>query len=241
METRTLLLWVLAVAGVSNLGEAVSWAVDQPPLDPAWQEIQLRVDVRNLSGPKDVGKLSPDYMLQRVSDTNSVWSQCKIRFVPRTVGNVIASDLHIPYEPKSQDDLGHIAGALNPQGFHNAIPLTFAGPWTFFDQGSGLYLHGLGWVFTSGNKLDRIGAMIAAQKLSDPHAGALIGHELGHALSLGHSGESDNVMAGGNRLKRDQYMQTRSFSQSVLADFMVPARDGMTTPLKVAIDNGTNR
>ena len=205
-----------------------AWAAPAPPsavlpLQPGWSTVSIRVDVRNLVGPNSAGKISEDDIRSRVGAANDVWSQCAVKFVPRVAENVSAEPLAIPYKPQSQSDLSSIAQALNPNGFHGAIPLTFAGPWGFFDQSSGLYLIGLGWVFKNAQGIDRIGAMIGAQHIFRPGAGPIIAHELGHALSLPHTVEINNLMGrnGTRDLTMDQCNQARSFAETALKDFLL--------------------
>lgn len=207
-----------------------AWAIPQPdnalpviPASDAW--ITLRLDVRNLTGPADAGRLAASVLRSRVEAANLVWSQCSIRFTPRSARNVSARDLGVSYEPKSQDDLSRLAGALNPHGFKSAIPLTIAGPWRFYDAGTGLYLTGLGWVFTNQRgALDRIGAMIDSRRVHLPIAGLLIAHELAHALSLPHVAERDNLMGAGgtSKLTSDQCRQAREFVSTTLVGFERP-------------------
>src|SRR5256885_16536238 len=113
-----------------------------------------------------------------------VWSQCSIRFVTRSVANVLAVQSGMPYPPQSRADLERIAHALNPNGFNQAIPVTIAGPWNFYDPDFKLYLNGLGWVFYVQAGVIRIGAMMSSLKLSKPEGTAIIAHELGHTPSL---------------------------------------------------------
>ncbi len=192
-------------------------------LEPSWPELKLRIDVRNLVGPNEAGKLTVEQLDSRVEANNLVWAQCGIRFIARARINVTAGELGIPYEPKSEEDLSKIAVALNPHGFDGAVPLTVAGPWQFYDPHVGLWLHGLGWVFTLGQKIDRIGAMVSALRIFLPTGGAIIAHELAHALSLPHVAESDNLMGPGgtNTLTLAQCRQARNFSETALADFVV--------------------
>jgi hypothetical protein len=192
------------------------------PLEKNWAEIPLRVDMRNLTSDGVEGKISEAVLQTKLEAANGVWSQCSIRFIPRKIENVNAKLLEVPYRPQSQGDLSLVHGKIAPGEDHDSIPLTVAGPWTFYDQGSGLYLHGLGWVFLNGNgKPINIGAMIGSNLLGHPQVGSLIGHELGHALSLSHSSLGDNVMAGGNHLTMDQCNQARGFAEQWLTALRV--------------------
>lgn len=226
--------WFVVVAVVLSWTKA-GFALPTPPEElaqpqPEWSEIVLRVDVRNLTGPEGVGTVTDQVMLDRVADASRMWSQCAIRFEARSQANVSAVKLNIPYEPKSVNDLSTIDGALYPSGTGNngAIPLTIAGPWRFVDTGSGLMLFGLGWSFSKDSRPTSIGAMIGANRLNEPWVAELVGHEIGHALSLSHSPESDNLMAGGKRLKPDQCKQARGYAQTVLAEFI---SDSVRTPV----------
>ena len=138
-----------------------------------WDEVTLRLDVRNLTGPSDAGKLTWEQMTAKLEEVNRIWSTCQIRFVSRSASNVAAASLQIPYEPQSQGDLHKIARALNPNGFNGAIPLTIAGPWNFFDHETGVWLHGLGWAFyrPADKQVVYIGAMIGAQRLNEKRGG----------------------------------------------------------------------
>jgi hypothetical protein len=189
------------------------------------------VDARNLTGPEGAGALTEEDLRSRVEAANPVWAKCGLRFVPVSAQNVSARALGVAYEPKSQDDLSRHAGALNPNGFDgvDAIPFTIAGPWRFYDSGTGLYLTGLGWAFTSApGKLDRLGAMVDAQRIHQPVAGLLIAHELAHALSLPHVAESDNLMGPGgtSRLTEAQCRQAREFASTTLKGFFIRRRRG---------------
>ncbi len=210
---------------------AAAWAVPTPPdakkdlipLESGWPLISLYVDVRNLTGPGGTGTLPESKLASRIDEVNKIWSQCAIKFVVHSALNVSAEKLKIPYSPRSQDDLGKIAEALNPHGYHDAVPLTFAGPWNFYDSRSGLYLNGLGWVFTNNQGLDRIGAMVSATKIFIPAGGAIIAHELAHALSLPHVANPKNLMGPGGTedLTEDQCKQARNFSEIALREFVV--------------------
>jgi hypothetical protein len=208
----------------SLLFGANAWAIPQPvnALADSAPWIVLRLDVRNVTGPGDSGRLPASDLISRVQAANEVWSQCSIRFTSRSARNVSARDLGVDYEPKSQSDLSRLASALNPHGFKDAIPFTIAGPWHFYDPGTGLYLTGLGWVFTNGSgTLDRIGAMIDSQRVHLPIAGLLIAHELAHALSLPHVAERDNLMGPGgtSKLTADQCRRAREFASTTLSGF----------------------
>jgi len=202
-----------------------AWAIPQPvtPTDlSAASWISVRLDVRNITGPAGTGRLEASDLRSRVQAANEVWAQCSIRFTPKSARNVAARDLGVAYEPKSQDDLSRLAGALNPHGFNNAIPFTVAGPWRFYDPQSGLYLTGLGWAFTTDQGvIERIGAMIDSQRVHLPVAGLLIAHELAHALSLPHVTEKDNLMGPGgtSKLTPDQCRQARGFAATSLAAY----------------------
>jgi hypothetical protein len=193
---------------------AANAAVPEKPAD-----ILIRLDLRNLVAQNNEGQLSDRDFLPIIDGANRHWSQCGIRFVPRSIGNVNVLPLDIPFEPKNQGDLSKIATALNPNGFKGAIPFTIAGRWQVMDNG--YVLLGLGWVFlNSPTEVNRIGAMVDANKLKEKWIGQLAAHELGHALSLSHSGLEDNVMGGGAKLTPEQCAQARGFSQTSLAGFL---------------------
>jgi len=190
-------------------------------IEAAWTDVSIRLDVRNLAESDEAGTLPVELMKARVDENNRYWSLCAIKFVPRTVANVSAQKLNIPYPPQSQGELSTLASVLNPNGkFDGAIPFTFAGPWNFYDKQSKLFLHGLGWFFMTGDKIDHIGAMIASQRIHRPEAPLLMAHELGHALTLGHTSEPDNIMGVGERFSRVQCMQARAFALTALAGFL---------------------
>lgn len=187
------------------------------------------MDARNLTGPAGTGQLSESELRALVTASNSVWTPCSIRFTPVRTANVSSEALGVAYEPKSQADLSRLASALNPKGFEgtDALPFTVAGPWRFYDAGTGLYLTGLGWVFTSPQgKLDRIGAMIDAQRVRQPVAPLLVAHEMAHALSLPHVAEQDNLMGPGgtSKLSPAQCEQARAFARRALSALVVAGR-----------------
>lgn len=211
------------------LGLNQAWAIPTPveklnlaSLERSWPTLILKIDVKNLVGPQDAGKLTNEQLKSRVDAANEVWTQCAIQFVPRVVQNIEAQALNVPYRPQSSEDLSKIAATLNPNGFEKALPFTIAGPWNFYDKTSGLYLTGLGWVFMNGPKINRIGAMVSADKAFLPKGGPIIAHELAHALSLPHTVEAQNLMgsAGTNTLTHDQCVQARKFAQSSLATYL---------------------
>jgi hypothetical protein len=221
---RVLILFLAAFSSGSAWALPVPAAQPMKSIEVTWPKLEIRVDVRNLVGPQEAGKLDEPAMRSRVIAANQVWSQCSIEFVARDIENVSTEALNIPYTPKSQDDLGKIANALNPNAdFKNAIPLTFAGPWGFYDPNSGLYLTGLGWAFWEQSKVTRIGAMVDNQKIFLASGGPIIAHELGHALSLPHTVEPNNLMGrnGTNDLTSDQCKQARGFALGMLKSFLL--------------------
>ncbi|MGZ3697562.1 MAG: hypothetical protein ACXWP5_05615 [Bdellovibrionota bacterium] len=188
----------------------------------------IQVDIHNLVGPHAAGAVSPGQMASRLELANQIWEQCEIQFVARTRRNVSTERLKIPFEPRSQEDLSKIAEAINPRGFHRAIPLTFAGRWGFFDSGSGLFLTGLGWAFWNDTKLERIGAVVDERRIFANDAGALIAHELAHALSLPHIPGKNLMGSGAPVLTPEQCEQARKFTETVIPDFMVkPRKDAL--------------
>ena len=212
MGTRGRLLLALVLATAVGSAQA-----SIPP-----RRLTLNLDVRNVTGPLGMGKLGAADLRAGVEAANKVWEQCSISFTALSATNVAAETLGVAYEPKSQDDLSRLAAALNPHGFGHAIPLTIAGPWNFYDKPTGLFLTGLGWVFTGpGGGIDRIGAMVGSGKIHDPIAGLIIAHELAHALSLPHVTEKDNLMGPGGtiRLTPEQCRQAREFAGTTLASF----------------------
>ena len=187
--------------------------------------ITLRLDIRNLTGPGNEGGRTEAELSRPIEGVNEIWRQCGIRFAARETVNVSAERFNIPYRPASQEDLGRIAEALNPEGFAraDALPLTYAGPWRFFDGGTGVFPTGLGWVFVNADgTLNRIGAMVDATKPHGQYGAEIVGHELGHALSLPDNGISGNLMCGGSpaQLTADQCAQARSFARSALLRFV---------------------
>jgi hypothetical protein len=52
------------------------------PLQQDWTEIRLKVDLRNLTGPSEAGRVEEDTLRTRLSEANRIWSQCAIRFNP---------------------------------------------------------------------------------------------------------------------------------------------------------------
>lgn len=214
--------WGLVLFGASAALAAPVPVKPLRALERGWTELNLRVDIRNLTGSNDLGRIPEAELIRKMEDVNSIWAQCSVKFTPRYVSNVSAEKLKVPYQPQSQEDLGKIAVALNPDGYP-ALPVTVAGPWTFLDPGSGLYLSGLGWVFLNAKGLDRIGAMISATKIFDPTGVPILAHEIAHALSLPHSSIRDNLMggAGTNDLTSEQCVQARRFVELALHEFVI--------------------
>src|SRR5258708_6254271 len=187
-------------------------------------EIALWVDMKNLVGPAGEQILPVQDLVAKLEETNHIWSQCGIRFVAREVANVKASDLKVPFQPQSQKDLEKILFAVhpNPRVVEGAIPLILAGKWGFYDPQTKLHLSGIGWAVTNNEgKVERLGAMVNAAQLEPGMTGYLIGHELGHALSLEHSAEVGNVMSAGFKFNEAQCQQARRFAEGFLQDFRV--------------------
>ncbi len=228
----------IQIAVWALVGAQAAVAAPIPPLDATWPSLRLRADVANLTGPEDAGKVDEALLTARIDSVNEIWSQCAVKLVVRAARNVDAAGIGVPYEPADQGDLSRISAALNPDGFSSALPITVAGQWNLFDPGSQIFLHGLGWVFFSGGKIDTIGAMIGRQHLDRPNAAALVAHEVGHAFFLPHSPAPDNVMAGGDRLNRDQCERSRSFLQSNLAGFLV-TDPAPSAPVAAAATSGS--
>jgi len=206
-----------------------AWAIPIPPrvalapLRTGWPALKIRVDVRNTTGADDTGKLTPEELRSRLVATNDVWAQCSVEFVARSSENVSAAAMDLPYEPKSQDDIQRVLAKLFPNTPTEAIPVMFAGPWNFFDPAYGVYLQGIGWYWMDGlGKVSKIGAMVATQRLFSPIGGALLAHELAHALSLPHTAEPKNLMgaAGTMDLTLPQCVQARDFAHSALKGFL---------------------
>jgi hypothetical protein len=218
--------WTLIIIGTltSLAGVSSSIASVPPskpvfnPIEPSWQDLTLRVDITNLMGDENKGKLPHPTMVAKLKTANRIWAQCGIQFTSRQVSNVSAEALKVPFVPKSQDDLGNIYLALHPKGVSDAIPLMIAGSWQV--NAGGMSLMGLGWAFASNGKLDRLGAMVDANQLNQIWVDRLISHELGHALSLSHHPDAKNVMAGGEEITRDQCLATRGFTEAYLASFI---------------------
>jgi hypothetical protein len=187
--------------------------------------IVLRVDVRNVTGPANAGELKTwEQVTSALDEVNQIWSACGIRFVSRSAENVSAEALKVPYEPKGQEDLARLESALNPAGHKDSIPVTIAGPWNFYDTLSGFWLHGLGWSFylPAEKRILRMGAMIGSQRLAEKHGGRLLGHEIGHALSLSHTTQDTLMKVGlemGATLSETECQQARQFSETYLAGF----------------------
>lgn len=208
---------------------ARSYAATEPPA------IRIRLDFRNVLGPAGQGALSAKKGAKLLTEVNDVWSQCGIQFRLRRFGNESAKALALPYPPQSMDDLSVIAQKLNPRGFREpnlALPLTIAGPWSFVYNG--VWLNGLGWVFTNAqNGVDKIGAMMSAKKLDAPEGGLILAHELGHALSLAEGGDGTLMGPGTPFLSVGQCQQTRSFALRYLGQFIID-RDRLAPDLLAA-------
>lgn len=207
-----------------------AWAAPDPAAGrlpkQVWPEMNLRLDIGNWEGPKREGHLSDRQLSKKIEEINDVWLQCGIRFVPRRIVIAQSHRMGLPYEPASQSDALKIWTALHPlKGMDGGIPLAISGPWKFFDPDYGLFLKGLGWFFARGDgSLERIGAMVSNDKIHDTTAGALMAHELGHVLSLGHSPAKDNLMGGAQPpgLTPSQCVQSRTVAKSYFRDYQEP-------------------
>jgi hypothetical protein len=195
-------------------------AMPTPPLESAWPKISLKLEIRNLTDVDGSGKLDEKDLRAAATSINEIWSECSIQFVLQKVRNVSAAALKVAYVPQGQEDLGKLEAALNPSGNYASIPLTIAGPWTFYDPASGVYPFGYGWVFHDGQKLNRIHAMISSTRFKVKTSREIMAHELGHALSLPENGSGDDIMGKGvGHVSMPQCLQTRAFAISALSQF----------------------
>jgi hypothetical protein len=212
---------ILLLIGVAQAAFCTSsaWALSEP----ARETIQLRLNFRNVVAPDGKGRLSTRKAMPLFREINSIWKQCGIQFALTHFGNTSAKQLDLPYPPQSQADLSTIDAKMNARGFGGAIPLTIAGPWSFFDPISQVYLNGLGWVYANGTGVSKVGAMMSAKKLVAPEAGLILAHELGHALSLPEGGDGTLMGPGTPVLSADQCEKTRAFAQAYLGEFRVRA------------------
>jgi hypothetical protein len=207
------LVWIYFIAiGVGQAG-----AVPVPPV-VVGPELRLELAVGELiEKPGSRVLLNRRRIRELVTGLNEIWGSCGIRFrASQSVVRVSAGTL--PFYPRTQDDLSKIASRFHPSQYRRGrVPLTLAGDWSRLEPSGGMKLHGLGWAFYSPRedeapwRIERIGAFVAREQISSEGFFKLAAHELGHALSLGHSADPSNVMAGGDQLTAEQCAQVRTF------------------------------
>lgn len=157
-----------------------------------------------------------------LSAVNQIWNQCGIQFQVNSYQEVEAPKIGMKTLPKGEGDLGKIAEALNPKGFHTGIPFTVSGKWDFYDSTVNGTLFGLGWVFVNNQGVDHIGAMVDDQRLKSATGILIAAHELGHTLSLPHNNLKNNLMGDGKGFfTPEQCAQARGFAQKYLGEFAI--------------------
>ena len=199
----------LATVALGMAGPPRSAAAEQPL-------IRFRLDVRNLTSDDRRESLSNDQLKGVVEQVNAIYSRCQIEFVSRFLGNIPASSLKIPFPPKSEADLITIASHIHPRGFkseNEALPLTFAGAFSFYSPTYKLMLFGLTWTFLeSPGQITRMHSFIGRQHLDGTSAVEIVAHELGHFFLLPHSDIQGNVMGSGRAVTETQCQSMRTFA-----------------------------
>ncbi len=181
--------------------------------------VQVGLALSEILPPAETGTgplLTKPRTRQFLQGLNQIWAACDVVFRADSQVLSIYESAETPYKPRTQEDLSRIAGYLHPRAFQKgSVPFTLAGNWSELEPSDGLKLHGLGWAFyvESGVpwKIDRMGAFVGAEHFGTERFVRLAAHEIGHALTLGHSTQMQNVMGRGDQLEPAQCLQVRRF------------------------------
>ena len=181
--------------------------------------IQVQLALSELLPPAASGtkpQLTKQRTRQFLQGLNRIWSTCDVAFTADSNVLSVYESADTPYKPRTQEDLSRIASRLHPQAFRKgSVPFTLAGNWSELEPTDGLKLHGLGWAFYVESsvpwKIDRMGAFVGAEHFGTERFVRLAAHEIGHALTLGHSTQMQNVMGRGDQLEPAQCLRVRRF------------------------------